>query len=96
MDLSVFMTSSDPGFNEIAKQIFGQLDDSSFYACLRVCKSWHGCLDPEWQVRRRKAMYEQVKTNFLSLTKGISIWKREGEERLHRKTVGSKYWIGTK
>ena len=66
LDLSVFMTSSDPGLNNIAKQIFGQLTNSSFYACLKVCKSWHGFLDPEWQVRRRKAMFEQVKPDFLS------------------------------
>ena len=67
LDLSVFMTSPDPGFNNIARQIFGKLDDSSFYACLRVCKSWHRYLDPEWQVRRRKAMFEQVKPDFISL-----------------------------
>ena len=81
LDLSILMTNPDPGFNNIAWQIFGPLDDASFYACLRVCKSWHWYLEPEWQVRRRKAMLEQVKPDFLSLM--MRIWIGEGEERLH-------------
>ena len=85
LDLSVFVTSPDPGFNNIARQIFGPLDDASFYACLRVCKSWHWYLEPEWQVRRRKAMLEQVKPDFLSLmmrTYGLEKEKKDFIEKL--------------
>eukprot|EP00093_Oithona_nana_P004684 04684.XXX_250427_251590_1 [CDS] Oithona nana genome sequencing. len=84
MDLSVFMTSADPGFHLIGKQIFGQLDDSSFYASLRVCKSWYGCLEPEWQVRRRKAMFEQVKTDCFSLLNGYYGYEKEKKDFIEK------------
>ena len=66
--LSIFMTSPDPGFNDIANRIFGHLDDSSFCACVRVCQLWYWYLEPEWQkrrhekqVRRHKALFEKYK-----------------------------------
>ena len=55
-------------FNDIANGIFGQLDDSSFYACVRVCRSWYRYLEPELKKRRQvgrcKALFEKVKPEF--------------------------------